>query len=207
MLCPQLFQRVRPDVGGGGVSLYPLSACQSPDGTNKSYYTYSAPTGCLPGKSHHSCTDSGNPGLLGHKLLFPRNRPEVGLHPFRVSVTLEKANVGYNPIQDLCLGFLRPRPPQPHVCTNSCNFPMDISEKTKLFQHPLPKHIPHHASEGWVKGARALQTLRRACEKALYWGVQQGGAMPSPPTCPHPFLGPWGEGGLPTTGPPLSLVQ
>lgn len=134
--------------------------------------------------------------------------------PFKVSVYPRKSKCGLASYP----GFVSkistaPDLMQSHACINSHNLPRDQGliphDKALPATPPSPNTVPHHASEGWVRGAEGLQTLRRECEKALYWGVQQGGARPSPPTCPHPLLGPWGEreSPPPRTGPPLSLVQ
>lgn len=131
--------------------------------------------------------------------MFPRDRPELGLYRFGVSVDPGKSKCGLGSSPgSLSRTPQTPDLPQPRFCTNSHHFLRDASHTTKLFQHPFPNTVPCRASEGQVRGAEGLQTLRRACEKALYWGVQQGGARPSPPTCPHPLLGPLGEGGLPS---------
>lgn len=60
------------------------------------------------------------------------------------------------------------------------------SRTTKISRHSLPKRSSHHASAGRVRGAEALQTLRQACEKALYWGYskEEQGHLPLPAPAP-----------------------
>lgn len=155
------------------------------------------------------------PWLITAEPDVSQRQARAGPLPFKVSVYPRKSKCGLASYPGFVSRFPQPQTscsPMPASIAVTSPGTRDSSHTTKLFQHrppPSPNTVPHHASEGWVRGAEGLQTLRRECEKALYWGVQQGGARPSPPTCPHPLLGPWGEreSPPPRTGPPLSLVQ
>lgn len=105
--------------------------------------------------------------------------------PFQGLFTQEKANVGQDPVHDLSR-MLVPQTCSLMPATRATASPQETSPHQSSSSTPSANPLPHHASEGRVRGAEALQTLRQACEKALYWGYseEEQGHLPLPAPTP-----------------------
>lgn len=94
------------------------------------------------------------PWLTRAEMLISQKQARTGLLPFQGLFTLEKANVGSDPIQDLS------RIPWAQTSCSPMSAPIAITSlwtyptRESSSSTPSPNTIPHHASEGWVKGSQ-----------------------------------------------------
>lgn len=173
----------RAGLGTGGGKSVP-TVCVLPRGYLRRpvEYTHNLPNACLTGKKKAT-------SLWTVEALTDEGRPS----PFLATG------------QDSCIQASQPTN---LLLSHACTKNYDVPRRDTPTPHsaPSPHTLPHHASEGQEREPRACKRSGRRVRKLFTGGTARRSKAISPYLPPPPPRA-LGKGGLPSTGPPLSLVQ